>query len=255
MRIFNLPRLASLLALTLFASGCGGSASSGSSENSTAVRSDCGSEEAPIRIMPLGDSITESRAGHNSYRYPLYTQLIEHGCIADFVGSKRGVSSGSRDGPQLIPDAVFDYDHEGHGFYRTEEVFLKIKGTLAQSAPDIILIHTGSNDIFHSETVQNAISDIQDIISLARGVNPNVILLVAKVIPSTDDKPQLAALNEAIGSQLSGLSTAASPIIIVDQWSGFSEHADTYDGIHPNQSGEGKMAQRWFEALAGLFNL
>jgi len=37
----------------------------------------------------------------------------------------------------------------------------------------------------------------------------------------------------------------------VDQFSGFNAKAgfDTYDGCHPNESGENKMAYRWFAAI------
>ena len=35
----------------------------------------------------------------------------------------------------------------------------------------------------------------------------------------------------------------------VDLWTGFDPQTDTYDGVHPNESGEKKMAAGWFEAL------
>ena len=40
-----------------------------------------------------------------------------------------------------------------------------------------------------------------------------------------------------------------SPVIFVDQNSGFNANTDTYDGVHPNDAGEAKMAQKWFDAL------
>jgi hypothetical protein len=57
------------------------------------------------------------------------------------------------------------------------------------------------------------------------------------------------ALNAAIPSWAAGKTTAQSPIVVVDQWTGFSTAADTADGVHPNDSGIRKIADRWFPAL------
>ena len=46
--------------------------------------------------------------------------------------------------------------------------------------------------------------------------------------------------------------TAASPIAVVDQNTGFdpTSGADTSDGVHANASGAMKVAARWFATLA-----
>jgi hypothetical protein len=50
------------------------------------------------------------------------------------------------------------------------------------------------------------------------------------------------------------MSTTASPVVVVDQWTGFSATSDTKDGVHPNDStGSQKMADAWFAALEPLF--
>ena len=41
-------------------------------------------------------------------------------------------------------------------------------------------------------------------------------------------------------------------LVIVDQNTGFSLNTDTSDGLHPNPSGDNKMAERWYAALAPL---
>ena len=59
-------------------------------------------------------------------------------------------------------------------------------------------------------------------------------------------------LNDAIDA-LAAQSTTTSPIVIVDQNAGFSAANDTYDGIHPNATGEEKLAKKWFSALQLFF--
>ena len=64
----------------------------------------------------------------------------------------------------------------------------------------------------------------------------------------------MQALNAAIPAWAASESTAQSPVIVVDQWTGFDTDADTYDGVHPNASGDAKIAQNWLEALIPLLD-
>jgi len=63
---------------------------------------------------------------------------------------------------------------------------------------------------------------------------------------------EIPALNAEIVTLAAAVTTPESPVIIVDRWTDFDAAADTYDGVHPNQSGEQKMAAKWFEALDGV---
>ena len=61
-------------------------------------------------------------------------------------------------------------------------------------------------------------------------------------------------LNDRIEDIGAEMSSPASPVIIVDQTAGFDGEADSYDGLHPNESGERKMAAKWFEALQDIMD-
>ena len=52
----------------------------------------------------------------------------------------------------------------------------------------------------------------------------------------------------------SALTTAASPITVVDQWAGFDDATDTYDGVHPNDSGNVKIANRWYPSVSATLH-
>ncbi len=60
--------------------------------------------------------------------------------------------------------------------------------------------------------------------------------------------------NNAIPAWAAGKTTAQSPISVVNQWTGFDDATDTYDGVHPNDAGNQKMANRWYPALAPLIS-
>jgi acyl-CoA thioesterase-1 len=203
------------------------------------------------RIMPIGDSITEAEGPYNSYRRPLWQMLNDAGIDTDFVGSR----SGNRDGQ--VPNPDFDTDHEGHWGWRADR-FLRDNNiqTWSQTyVPDVILIHLGTNDIFQGQGVSGTINDIGQIIDIVRDANPRVIVLVAQIIPTSDpSRPSLEPFNEAIPELVSSRDSADSPVRLVDQYTGFDATVDTYDGVHPDVSGENKMAQKWFDALQPLLS-
>jgi hypothetical protein len=206
--------------------------------------------EAQTLIMPLGDSITEAETGHASYRYWLWHTLVDAGYEVDFVGSMTGV----RNGPPLYPD--FDQDHEGHWGIRADQVQAEIQNWATAAQPEIVLLHIGHNDLWAGQGVADAIADIEGIIMNLRAVIPEVVVLLAQVIPSNDSRlDEIPLLNAEIAILASALDTPESPVMAVDHWTGFDPVTDTYDGTHPNESGEQKMASRWAWAMGSYLEL
>ncbi len=58
------------------------------------------------------------------------------------------------------------------------------------------------------------------------------------------------ALDAAIPPWAQNISTAASPVGVVDCWDGYSTSADTVDGAHPNDAGNAILAKDWFAPLS-----
>ena len=52
----------------------------------------------------------------------------------------------------------------------------------------------------------------------------------------------------------SGTVYELSPVIVVDQYTGYNPATDSYDNYHPNAVGEEKMASRWFSALQSVLD-
>jgi acyl-CoA thioesterase-1 len=195
-----------------------------------------------LRVMPLGDSITESVAGRASYRYWLWKQLEEAGIRTDFVGSMHGVHAGeSRFGD-------FDADHEGHWGWTSAHVVQRIDEWAALNPPDLVLIHLGSNDIGRF-AVEQTMANLTAIAESLRRHNPRVRLLVAQLIPAYGFERRIKLINDAIPDLVARLDTPKSRVLVVDQWSDFDVAGDTWDGVHPNQAGEQKMARRWLAAI------
>ncbi|HEY9824154.1 MAG TPA: SGNH/GDSL hydrolase family protein [Stenomitos sp.] len=202
----------------------------------------------PTRIMPLGDSITQGNKAQNSYRRSLWRMLKQAGYAVDFVGSQQT----NHEGPPPIPD--FDLDNEGHWGWRIDEILTQLPTWARQARPDIVLVHMGTNDLAQQQDPAQTIAELKQVVQNLRQANPRVKILMAEIIPLVGNNDRFAAFNQQVRQLAQSLSTSKSPVITVDQFTGFQAEAgkDTFDGCHPNDSGEQKMATRWFTALRSL---
>lgn len=226
--------------------------------------------EDPLRILAVGDSITRATC----WRALLWQSLQESFAGRfDLVGTL-GENSG-------CAPAGYDRDNQGYSSSLITEITSgvtdartcdptcptldELRGAFAQAQPDVVLMHFGTNDVWNGRATEAIVSAYSQVVEAARAANPNVMILVAQIIPMnvTNDTcngctcagcaVDVPALNARIVSWASELSTASSPVRVVDQFTGFDATADARDGVHPNDLGARKMADRWYEALAPLF--
>ncbi len=202
----------------------------------------------PLRILPLGDSITQGNAAHQSYRYPLWKKLLDRRIAFDFIGSMHGNFKGNPEWPDY-KGQIFDPDHEGHWGWQTDEILNKLDVWMVEYTPDIVLMHLGTNDIFRQQSVESTLEELNKLIAKFREKNANVAIFIAKLIPSKYKVEEILNLNKAIVRLISEKSNESSKVIVVDQASGFLVNEDTFDAVHPNRQGEEKIAQKWIEAL------
>jgi len=203
----------------------------------------------PVRIMPLGDSITGSPG---CWRAILWNRLQNSGYRdIDFVGTL---------GPQGCGQP-YDGDNEGHGGALVTDVADQnlLLGWLSATNPDVVLMHFGTNDVWSARSTGTILAAYDTLLNQMRANNPRMRVLVAQLIPMNPGTcPQcgqrVVELNAAIPGWAASRSTAQSPVVVVDQWTGFSTASDTYDGVHPNASGDQKLADRWYAALTPVLD-
>jgi lysophospholipase L1-like esterase len=208
---------------------------------------------AAIKVMPLGDSITEGLHPYPSHRFWLFKKLEMAGYDIDFVGSRTGVHLSGAPNNQTNPPYIdWDLHHEGHAGWTTGQVLDQIDTWAPQYDPEVVLLHLGTNDMAQSHSVSGAIQNLDDIIDTLRSANPSVKVLLAKIIPARVLNQNIQALNAQIPALAAAKSTQQSPVVVVDHYAGFSATGDLYDDFHPNRKGEVKMANKWFAALGPL---
>jgi lysophospholipase L1-like esterase len=199
---------------------------------------------AATRIMPLGDSITGSPG---CWRAMLWNRLQSSGHTnIDFVGTLPPQGCG----------VAHDGDNEGHGGYLATNVANQnlLTGWLSATRPDVVLMHFGTNDVWSNIAPATILSAFTTMVNQMRASNPNMKILVAKIIPMNPSScgecaQRTVNFNNAIPAWAAATTTAQSPITVVDQWTGFSTSTDTYDGVHPNAAGDQKMSDKWYTPL------
>jgi lysophospholipase L1-like esterase len=205
------------------------------------------SAATPTRIMPLGDSITGSPG---CWRALLWNKLQSAGYTnIDFVGTLPPQGCG----------VTYDGDNEGHGGILATNIVSQnqLPGWLSATHPDIVMMHLGTNDVWNNIAPATILAAFGTLVDQMRASNPNMKILVAQIIPMNPSgcaecAARVVAFDNQIPAWANAKSTAASPVIVVDQWTGFDDSTDTADGVHPNDSGNVKMSNRWYPPLAAL---
>ncbi len=195
--------------------------------------------------MPLGDSITGSPG---CWRALLWQHLQQTGYTnIDMVGTL---------GPQGC-SVPYDGDNEGHGGALVTAVAdqNQLVGWLSSTRPDIVMMHFGTNDVWSNRTTDQILAAYSKLVDQMRASNAAMKILVAKIIPvapsSCPECPaRTVALNNTIPGWAASKTTSQSPITVVDQWTGWNATTDTGDGVHPNDAGIVKMADKWYAPLA-----
>lgn len=210
---------------------------------------DSGPAPGALRILLLGDSITQGDASHKSFRYALWKRFVEAGIKVDLVGSQTQHHNGTPTFPKVLGQS-FDQDHEGHWGWRADQLLAQLPTWLASYDADVAVLHVGTNDALQKQSTTTTVSELESIIDALRADNPTIAIFIAKLIPTT--RPENSNIDQ-LNAQLEAIAEkkhqSGSPVTLVDQSRGFDAAADTYDGIHPNAAGEQKMADVFFDAL------
>lgn len=196
--------------------------------------------DAPVRIMPLGDSITYG-VGEildanviTGYRQPLYEALVGAGHNIDFVG-------GRQTGQRVSPP--YDIDHQGIGGITDSEVANNVYSYLTANPADIVLLHIGTN------APDTNPADVEMILNEIDRYSTEVTVVLARIIDHKTHYQNVTVFNNNIQTMALNRIAQGDKIIIVDQEHALTYPDDMWDVVHPKNSGYGKMAAIWFNAL------
>lgn len=200
---------------------------------------------AQLKIMPLGDSITDGDGSSNNaaYRSGLYARLTNEGIAFDFVGS---LSNGSG-----FPDT----QHEGHGSFRADMIRDNVKSYLQKNPANLVLLQIGTNDLGQNQTVGSTRDELGEIVDNIFQFNALIEIYLATLTPRKDGKQANVEELNALLPELVNLKKAQGlKIFLVDLHSRFVadpnwQTSRMFDNIHPNDAGYDVIAQVWFEEI------
>ncbi|MFJ9461607.1 FG-GAP-like repeat-containing protein [Kitasatospora sp. NPDC101447] len=197
----------------------------------------------PLRVMPLGDSITAGAGSSTGagYRLPLWNALAgQSQYTVDYVGSQ---SFGS----------VRDPDNEGHSGYRVSDIRAGIDGWLSAATPDVVLLHIGINDLDRdpdpdkAAAANRAAAAFADLATRIFADRPGVTVLAQGLIPTTPNLQTGAQIYNADIKALQHGVLSGQKFRYLDPPALTSTEMD--DRLHPNDAGYTRIAGVFFNGL------
>jgi lysophospholipase L1-like esterase len=195
-----------------------------------------------VRVMPLGDSITEGTQVPGGYRIGLWQRFTGAGYRVDLVGSQFNG-----------PTGLGDHDHQGHPGWRIDQIDAQILTWLRNTTPRTVLLHIGTNDILQNFNVAGAPARLSTLVDRITATVPNADVFVATIIPLANSGQEAAVrtFNATIPGMVQSKVNAGKHVHLVDMHAALTT-ADLLDGIHPTATGYDKMAAAWFTALRSV---
>ncbi|KOV65233.1 SGNH/GDSL hydrolase family protein [Streptomyces sp. MMG1121] len=228
MKKYSVPLAAALTAALGMGAALPAAAATDTGASPSAVRA---AAPAPLRLMPLGDSITwgvGSPSG-NGYRGFLWKRLAAEGHALDFVGSGRN-------------GTMSDPDNEGHSGWHIDQIAGIADSVLARYRPNVITLEIGTNDLNGGAQAEPAAERLHALIDQITADAPDATVLVGTLIVSTSSTEE--ATRPVFNAKLPGIvqaeQAAGKHVRLVDMSA--LTTADLSDPLHPNDNGYTKMA-------------
>ncbi|MGW3095511.1 SGNH/GDSL hydrolase family protein [Streptomyces sp. NPDC001102] len=211
-----------------------------------------------LRFMPVGDSMTIGSAGEHTWRYRMWQHLRDtHGGPFAIVGPRETLYDKAADAPTSYAYADPDFPRAhlagwGEGWLHMAPLIAE--AVRAQRA-DVLLVSLGLIDLGFYTNAEQTAENVRRFVAEARAANPRVRIAVLPVIPNVraaEDAPfaaQVALFNELLAKAAADLDEPRSPLLLASPPPSYDIHRDTYDGTHPNASGEHKIAAAFADAL------
>jgi len=213
-----------------------------------------------IKIMPLGDSITNGYSVKGAYRNKLCDLLVENKLsdYVDFVGSMTEGSGYDSDNEghsgwaiAAVPDAS---DIEGKG---RQGLTTNIDSWMDTYKPEIVLLQVGTNDILSLYELDKAPERLEKLVDKVLAKLPENGKLYLAKIPYFDAGSSMnktgknqEEINSIIDTYNAGVTAVAEKkgITLVDI-NGCITISDLKDGVHPTADGYAKMGTFWYKTL------
>ncbi|MBR5370619.1 MAG: hypothetical protein IK130_00245 [Oscillospiraceae bacterium] len=229
----------------------------------------CAEDSTKLRVMCMGDSITDGFWLTGGYRNTLCSMVTENGLAGriDFVGPNWGISTS--DG--------YDPNHAGFSGYSIDNIAQEdsVSGgriglssfmeTMLETHPaDVIFLQIGTNDILSLYDLDHFGERLEHLVDMILPALPENGMLYLATLPAMDANDHLyiseyyftvesmdaavAQCNAQIKALAQKKKAAGQPVTLADV-NGVLTKADLYDGVHPSEAGYQKLGEFWYTQL------
>lgn len=208
--------------------------------------------------MPVGDSMTIGSAGEHTWRYRMWQHLCEtYGGPFTLVGPRETLYDKQADAPTsyAYADPGFPRGHLagwGEGWLHMAPL---IGEAVRSCRADVLLVSLGLIDLGFYTNAEQTAANARTFVTAAREANAGIHMVLLPVIPNvraTTDEPfaeQVTLFNELLAKAAADLDEPRSPVLMAAPPEPYDIRTDTYDGTHPNASGEHRIAGAFAEAM------
>lgn len=225
----------------------------------------------PLKIMPIGDSITDDCSVNGAWRLYLQPLLETNGYPFTFVG--RQISSAMVGftkthhegycGAVIAPPGVFAV----HGYSTTDAYLLKIVADamrITNNLPDVVMLLIGANDIGRGRNPYVvATNDMLNLISLIFSNVPNANIIISKITSLQNGTAgglnygayatNVLIYNAALQSMVNQRRAAGQNVFLSDMFSAADYNTMFMsDHVHPNTLGLSAMAKEFLARIEAI---
>lgn len=217
-----------------------------------------GPPDGELRVMPVGDALTQGSSGDHTWRYHLWSHLEESGVDFSFVGPHDDMYSleGDTHGDRSYAEPDFDTDHAARWGQSVDDMADGIAEVASEHEPHYLLVMAGSEDLLSGDDPDQVLEGIGETVSTVRVALEKARFVVGE-LPHVEGTGDDEAVNARIDRFNMGLvdlgeqlSSEDSPVVVAQVAKDYVPEYDSWDEVHPNTRGEVKIAAAFADALA-----
>ena len=168
-----------------------------------------------------------------------------------FLGDS--ITHGWYDLPNLFPGLKIA--NRGISGDTTRGMLIRLKEDVLALNPSAMVMLMGTNDLADGATPEQIAGNVKLILDAFKDHNPNMPIVLCRVMPSHPDKDRGAEAIQAINDALAAIAKGDTRITVLDTWTlfaneeGNAKKEEFPDLLHPNAAGYAK----WAGALRPIF--
>ncbi|GHH90781.1 hypothetical protein GCM10017779_12380 [Streptomyces capillispiralis] len=202
--------------------------------------------------------MTIGSAGEHTWRHRLWQHLCTaYGGPFTLVGPRETLHDPGTDAPTSYAYADPDFPRAhlagwGEGW---QHMVPLIGDAVRSCRADVLLVSLGLIDLGFYTNAEQTAENVRAFVAGAREADPRVRIAVLPVLPNirVDADPpfaeQVTRFNELLAKTTADLDEPGSSLLLVPPPPSYDFRTDTYDGTHPNETGEHKIAAAFAEAM------